>query len=211
MPSQALREPQGAQRYAGPCVWGGQQASGVVVLRELKGHFTTSPSHIQITSSAAFWQRQHQDHRCWLGCAQPMLGGGQLAAESKNPSDCGSVWCKPAHGRGFTHSPHWTLTSSPNSWDQAPCSPPSRPVELFPYTEAEGWPALPAASLGARPLLFLLMLTSPCAALCVTHDYKSYSNREDYFYLLDSTTGKLIVMRGCKEWFTFPALGKIMT
>lgn len=79
-----------------------------------------------------------------------------------------------------------------------------------------GWrggarPALTAASSGARPLLFFLTLTSPCAALCVTHDYKSYSNGEDYFYLLDSTTGKLIVIRGCKEWFTFPALGKIMT
>lgn len=61
------------------------------------------------------------------------------------------------------------------------------------------------------PFLFFLMLTSPCAALCVTCDYKSYSNGEDYFYLLDSTTGKLIVIRGCKEWFTFPALGKIMT
>lgn len=72
-------------------------------------------------------------------------------------------------------------------------------------------PALTAASPGACPLLFFLTLTSLCAALCVTRDYKSYSNGEDYFYLLDSTTGKLIVIRGCKEWFTFPALGKIMT
>lgn len=72
-------------------------------------------------------------------------------------------------------------------------------------------PALTAAPSRAWPLLFFLMLTSPCAALCVTRDYKSYSNGKDYFYLLDSTTGKLIVIRGCKEWFTFPALGKIMT
>lgn len=77
--------------------------------------------------------------------------------------------------------------------------------------EGRAGPALTAASPGARPLLFFLTLTSPCAALCVTRDYKSYSNGEDYFYLLDSTTGKLIVIRGCKEWFTFPALGKIMT
>ena len=72
-------------------------------------------------------------------------------------------------------------------------------------------PALTAASSGARPLLSFLTLTSPYAALCVTCDYKSHSNGEDYFYLLDSTIGKLIVIRGCKEWFTFPALGKIMT
>lgn len=72
-------------------------------------------------------------------------------------------------------------------------------------------PALTAAPSRAWPLLFFLMLTSPCAALCVTRDYKSYSNGKDYFYLLDSTTGKLIVIRGCKEWFTFPALGKIIT
>lgn len=77
--------------------------------------------------------------------------------------------------------------------------------------EGEDRPALTAASSGAQPLLFFLTLTSPCAALCVTHDYKSYSNGEDYFYLLDSTTGKVIVIRGCKERFTFPPLGKIMT
>lgn len=77
--------------------------------------------------------------------------------------------------------------------------------------EGRAGPALTAASPGAQPLSFFLMLTSPCAALCVARDYKSYSNGEDYFYLLDSTTGKLIVIRGCKEWFTFPALGKIMT
>lgn len=77
--------------------------------------------------------------------------------------------------------------------------------------EGRAGPALTEASPGARPLLFFLMVTSPSAALCVTHDYKSCSNGEDYFYLLDSTTGKLIVIRGCKEWFIFPALGKIMT
>lgn len=77
--------------------------------------------------------------------------------------------------------------------------------------EGRAEPALTAASPGAQLLLFFLTLTYPCAALCVTRHYKSYSNREDYFYLLDSTTDKLIVIRGCKEWFTFPALGKIMT
>lgn len=166
-----------------------------------------------MTSSAAFRQRQRQDHRCWLGCARPMLRGGQLAAEPKNPSDCGSAWCKPAHGRGIHMNTLLTECSPPLLIHGTKLHAHRHPgQQSCSHTrEADGWPALSAASWGAWPLLFLLTLTSPCAALCVTHDYKSYSNREDYFYLLDSTTGKLIVMRGCKEWFTFPALGKIMT
>lgn len=67
-----------------------------------------------------------------------------------------------------------------------------------------------SVSRSVAPFILPYVDLSMCT-LCVTHDYKSYSNGEDYFNLLDSTTGKLIVIRGCKEWFTFPALGKIMT
>lgn len=37
---------------------------------------------------------------------------------------------------------------------------------------------------------------------------KAILTGKDYFYLLDSTTGKLIVIRGREERFTFPALGQ---
>lgn len=50
--------------------------------------------------------------------------------------------------------------------------------------EGEVQAALPAASSGAWPLLFILMLTSPCAALRVTRDYKSYSNGRIIFIFL---------------------------
>lgn len=126
---------------------------------------------------------------------------------------------QPAHGRGIHANALPTERSHPllirGTKLRARCHLSQQSCSQASGARDEGWeggrPALPAASSGAWPLLFFLTVTSPCAALCVTHDYKSYSNGEDYFYLLDSTTGKLIVIRGCKEWFTFPALGKIMT
>lgn len=183
-------------------------------------HFTrpslTSPAALRAASAP-------QSHRRWLGSARPAPGGGQPAAEPKKSirlQVC-MMQTQPT-GRDLMqkHSPpkssrlpliRGTKLACCHPGRQS-CSQASAARDLVETRWGGGaGPALSAASSGAQPLLFFLTLTSPCAALCVTRDYKSHSNREDYFYLLDSTTGKLIVIRECKEWFTFPALGKIMT
>lgn len=163
-------------------------------------------------------------HRRWLGSTWPALGRGQLAAVAKQKKSIGLGLrdANPAYGReihvNVLLTKHSCLLLICGTELLACCQPAVWPRQAEPEKgwgemgwEGRAGPALTVASPGAQPLLFFLTLTSPCAALCVTRDYKSYSNGEDYFYLLDSTTGKLIVIRGCKEWLTFPALGKIMT
>lgn len=185
-------------------------------------HFThpsvTSPTVLQAVSAM-------QSHRRWLGSTRPALGGGQPAAEPKKSIRlqvcmmqtqpmAGELMQKYSPTKSsrlpLVHGTKLLACCHPGRLSCSQASAARNPVGGDGVGRGAR-PALSAASSGAQPLLFFLTLTSPCAALCVTRDYKSHSNREDYFYLLDSTTGKLIVIRGCKEWFTFPALGKIMT